>query len=259
MTNKNIYTIVGLVIIVLAGIIIARSNKTELVLDNAESETKTEEQSTVTKTAVKSSGATKVTKESIVSAPSVINTTNLPEIDFINKRTALDLKNFPKVKLTIEKVAFGRGDAVISTGCSGIPNANFNSYLYPGSICLNKTDVDGSPRGIVAFHVLIENNGEIGFGGNSNVVKLHYLRSDASGKPVSKFATPLIDMDKYYINQYASKVVILSYLVPEDQMVYDLVIGYKEPALENRGLNVYDSSIHGFLVDFGTKNLKIVK
>lgn len=260
MKNKNIYTIIGLVIIVLAGIIIVRSNKTSPVSQNPEQKIETSDQSSVSKPATKSSPTTKGGQSSVSSPVVVRNSVDLPDIDFINQRVSLNLKDFPDVKMTIEKVAFGRGETVVSTGCSGIPNANFSTYLYPGSgICIGKSEVDGSPMGVVAFHVLLENNGQFGFGGNANAIKLHYLRSDASGKPVSKFAIPLIDMGSYYINQSASKVVVLSYLVPEDQLIYDLVVGYKEPSLEKKGLNVYDFSTNGFLTDFGSKTLKIIK
>jgi hypothetical protein len=187
-------------------------------------------------------------------------TAKYPEMDFIDKRLFFNLAGFDNVKLTIEKIAFGRGDASMSTGCSGIPNANFSTYLYPGSgICISADKVDGAGRGIVAFHILVENNGNIGFGGNSNLIKLHYLRSGSGGEVAHRFAYPINGLASYYINGYSSRSIILSYLVPEDQLVYDLLVGYKEPSIEERSLDVYKFSSNGLLLNFGTKDIELVK
>jgi hypothetical protein len=189
-----------------------------------------------------------------------VKNTNYPELDFIDQRLSFSLKDFKDVKITIEKVVFGRGDSVTSTGCTGIPNANFSTYLYPGSgVCISADNVDGSPRGIVALHLLIDNNGQVGFGGNSNLLRLHYLRSDSSGSPSMRFAHALSGLASYYIEGYSSREVILSYLVPEDQQVFDLVSGYKTPLPENKSLNVYEFSDSGFFVDFQNNLIKRIK
>jgi len=256
MKNRKVYIIIGVVVIIAVVIFVMKSGGIKTALENMENQNKTSN---------KAPDATQTTKNtqkgtSKVSATNSSAALNFPEIDFIDKRIAFPLKDFPGLKITVEKVVFGRKSATISPGCSGIPNANFVTYLYPGSnICVSDSKVDGSPRGIVAFHLLVENNGQIGFGGNSNALKLHYLRSDPSGRPVHKFATPLIGLESYYVNQSSSKKIILSYLVPEDQLVYEFIAGYKEPPLENKSLNIYDFSVNGLLVDFGSKDLKVIK
>lgn len=255
MKNKNIYIIVGIVVIILIAILALKPGSS--IAPSKE----VGETGSNLNTGNTGSKTTKATETSPKSTTNTSSASNFPSIDFIDKRIYFEPSDFKNVKITIEKVAFGRGETVTSTGCSGIPNADFSTYLYPGSgICINESKVDGSPKGIVAFHVLIENNGQVGFGGSSNIFRLHYLRPDpASGKPVHKFANPLTDLSDHYINQFSSKEVILSYLVPEDQLVYDFVYGYKEPLLENKTLNVYDFSVNGFLVDFSSKNIKLVK
>lgn len=259
--RKNIFIIVGIVIVILIAFFSLRPNKSIAPSEtegDASSTSGTSTSGSGTKTSPKTSQTSKTSSKS--TTQTAVKTSNLPEIDFINKRLVFPLKDFPDVKITVEQVVFGRGDAAMSTGCSGIPNADFSTYLYPGSgICLSTEKVDGSPRGIVALHILVENNGNIGFGGNSNLLMLHYLRSDSSGTPVHKFAYPIMGLGSYYVNGYSSKEMILSYLVPENQLVYDFVYGYKEPLVENKTLNVYDFSINGLQIDFGTKNIKIVK
>lgn len=259
MKNKNVYIAGAIIVLIVAVIFITRPSGNSSVLKNVDDQKETLSKDSLIGT--KSAQATK-TGQKPAAAPSITGSktaSNLPEIDFIDKRLVFPLKDFPNVKITIEKVVFGRGETVTSTGCSGIPNADFNAYLYPGNICISDTKVDGSPRGIVAFHILVENNGQMGFGGVSNTLRLHYLRADSSGTPTHIFANPLMDLGSYYINSYSSKEIVLSYLVPENQLVYDLVAGYKEPSLEKRSLNVYDFSVNGLLVDFGSKSLKIVK
>lgn len=260
MKNKNIYILVGAVVVILVIFLAVKPKATEAPsIQNTEdgktpstSVTTSKPSQTGTKSATKSQNQTSKTD---YVAPS-----KLPNIDFMDQRLSFSVKDFPKVKITIEKVAFGRGETVISSGCTGIPNADFSAYLYPGNeICISDAKVDGAPRGIVAFHLLVENNGDIGFGGNSDTFKLHYLRSGASGGPVYKFAHPLIDLASYYVKWYSSEEIILSYLVPEDQLVFNLVSGYKEPISGNGISNVYDFSTNGILVDFGSRTLKIVK
>lgn len=262
MKNKNAYIIIGVIVVILIVFFALKSNV------SAPSPEEKQEKANATSSAVSSTGskqtgntgtAAKQTAAKI-SATKSAAVPNFPEIDFIDKRITFPLKDFPGVIIIIEKVAFGRGDAAISTGCGGIPNTNFSTYLYPGSsICLGNADVDGSPRGIVAFHILVENKSNIAFGGNSDTLKLHYLRSDSAGKPVYRFAYPIKGLGDYYINGYSSKEIIISFLVPEDQLLFNLVAGYKEPFVENKTLNVYDFSTNGLLVDFGSKILKIMK
>jgi hypothetical protein len=260
MKNQKILIGAGIVIIVLVLLLAFKNGEVTAPTETKEAGApkaglQTSKGTTNTKTSP-STGQT-TTKTASVTG---VKVSNLPEIDFIDKRLAFELKDYPGVKMTIEKVVFGRGEKVTSTGCSGIPNANFSTYLYPGSgICISESEVDGSERGVIAFHVLVENNSNFGFGGNSNVLRLHYLRSDSSGKPVDRFAHPLNDLSAYYINGYSSRDIILSYLVPEDQMVYQLVSGYKDPLYENKTLNVFDFSTNGFLIDWTTKSIKLVK
>lgn len=258
--KNNIFIIVGIVVVVLIVVFslkpsdsIAPSEETG---DDKTASSNTSGSGSVSPKTSQTSAGSKQT----VSKTTATKTSNLPDIEFIDKRISFLLKDFPDVKVTVEKVVFGRGETVTSTGCTGIPNANFSTYLYPGSgICISETEVNGKPRGIVAFHMFIENNGQIGFGGNPDTFKLHYLGYDSSGKTVHKFANQITDFSKNYINQFTSKEIILSFLVPEDQLVYDFVYEYKEPSLENKSLNVYDFSVNGLFVDFGTKTLKIVK
>lgn len=262
MINKNVYIIVGVLVFVLLIIFATKSKETTPAITNQTN--KTEETKSATNTTSSNPQTTTQTNKTqptgATKTTPALKTANFPEIDFIDRRITFELEDFPNVKLNINRVVFGRGETVTSTGCSGIPNANFSTYLYPGSgICISSEKVDGSPRGIVAFHLLIENNGNIGFGGNSDTLKLHYLRLDSAGKPVYRFATPLMGLGSYYINGYSSREIILSYLVPEDQLIFNLVSGYKEPAPEKKTLNVYDFSTDGLLIDFTSKILKIIK
>jgi hypothetical protein len=258
MNNKKVYIAIGIVAVVLV-LFLASRPKNPITPPSSSEETGNTQNTPGTSS--KTSQTTKTTQsKTTVKTASVTTNENFPDMDFIDKRLVFSLKDFPNVKVTVERVAFGRGDAAISTGCTGVPNADFSAYLYPGSgICLGSDKVDGSPRGIVAFHMLIQNNSSVGFGGNSDVLRLQYLRSDSTGKPVYRFAYPLSGLTSYYIEGYSSKEVILSYLVPEDQLVFNLVSGYKEPTLENKTLNVYDFSTNGILIDFSSKTLKIVK
>ena len=265
MKDKNIYIIAGVVVIILAIVFFAKPKETigptgEGTEDQNKVEDRSNTSNTGTVTKTNPSGQTIKASQNTTTKILTSNfTANLPSLDFIDKVTSLSIKDFPGAKITIQKIAFGRKDAVISAKCGGIPNANFSIYLYPGEICISDSEVDGSPRGIVSFHVLLENNGQIGIGGNPNTFRLHYLRSDSSGKPVHRFAYPLIDIESYYVNSYSSKEMMFSYLVPEDQLIYDFVVGYKESPTENKTLNVYDSSTNGLLVDFGSKTIKVVK
>lgn len=256
MKNKYIALII-LVVVVAIGAFAYSTNKISLNF-NGSVEEKTNE-NTPTDTTDTKGTTVKTTKTNTVKVPAT-QTKTLPEIEFINPVLSFNLANYDKVKFTIERVAFGRGDASTSTGCQGIPNTNFSTYLYPGSgICLGDAKVDGANRGIVAFHILIENNGQYGFGGDSNALKLHYLRSGSGGEITHRFAYPLNGLASYYLNPFSSKVVILSYLVPEDQRVFDLLVNYKAPSLENQTLNVYSNSTNGLLADFNSKSLKLVK
>jgi len=267
MENKNIYIIVGVVVIILLITFAIRKNDPAPPSETADEQSKTEGVSATTstgsrqvQTAGTNSEQTAKQTGNQTSITDYVIPSNLPNIDFIDERIIFPLKDFPDVKVTIEKVAFGRGETVVSTGCSGIPNTNFSTYLYPGSgICISADKVDGSPRGIVAFHLLVENNGNIGFGGNSDILKLHYLRSDSTGKPSYRFAYPVMGLASYYISGYSSKEMILSYLVPEDQLIFNLVSGYKEPIQAVGTSSVYDFSTNGLLVDFGLKNINVVK
>lgn len=258
--KKNIFIIVGIIIIILIAFFSLRPNESIAPSETEKGASSTGDTTSINGTKTSSKTSQTKTSSKSTTQTAVVKTSTYPEIDFINKRVVFPLKDFPDVKVTVEQVVFGRGDAAMSTGCSGIPNADFSTYLYPGSgICLGTEKIDGSSRGIVAFHVLVENNGNIGFGGNSDLLMLHYLRSDSSGTPTHRFAYPIMGLGSYYINRYSSKEIIISYLVPENQLVYDFVYGYKEPLVENRTLNVYDFSINGLQIDFGTKNIKIVK
>lgn len=267
MKNKKVYLIAGLVVVVLI-ILFATSSKDSPDPIAPEGNTKTQESALPDKEAP---AATVKTAEVAKAAPTTQTQTKAPvsekpkvaglaEIEFIDKRIVFPLKNYPQVKVTIEKVVFGRGETVQSTGCSGVPNANFSTYLYPGSgVCISNKTVDGVPLGIVALHILIENNGSVGFGGNSDTLRLHYLRSDSAGAPAYRFAYPLSGLAGYYIEGYSSREVILSYLVPQDQSVFNFVADYKEP-IEGGGIsNVFNYSANGLQIDFGSDSLKVVK
>lgn len=252
MKNKKILTF-GIILVIIVAIIISLDFSSKPNQPNESQE----------EVAGKTGDKTNPTATNKVSTQSKITQTapkvSYPEVEFLDKRTVFNLKDFPGAKFTIEKVVFGRGNLVISPECQGVPNTNFTTYLYPGSrACIKESVVDGSPVGILAFHLLVENNGNVAIGG-TDILKLHYLRSDPAGSPQFRFATPLIDLRSYYINGYSSKNIILSYLVPEDQLVYNLVAGYKEPSIENRTLNIYDFSKNGILIDFKSKNLTVVK
>ena len=264
MKNKNIYWIAGVVVVILIAFFAFRpktSAPSPAGTNEENGATSTTENSAVsgskqTQSATKSSSK----QNSAKTSPTIsVTAASLPALDFIDKRIVFPLKDFPNVKITIEKVVFGRGDTVKDTGCTGILNADFSAYLYPGSICISDAKIDGSPRGIVAIHALIENNGGIAFGGSSDLLKLNYSRPDSAGNLVFKFAYPLKGLASYYINGFSSKEMVLSYLVPEDQLVFNLVSGYKDPAPGNKDLNVYNFSTSGLLVDFGSKSLKIIK
>lgn len=262
MKSKYLYYIVVGVVIIGSVLYALKSDNKATDTGEEVSDQKTEEVqkpgALQTKTGTETSTTESKTTTSNTSTGSTAS--KYPEMDFIDKRLSLNLAGFDNVKFTIEKVAFGRGDAAVSTGCSGVPNANFSVYLFPGSgICISADKVDGANRGIVAFHVLVENNGNIGFGGNSDLIKLHYLRSGTGGEVVHRFAYPILGLASYYINSYSSRNIVLSYLVPEDQNVYDLIIGYKEPAIEERSLDVYRFSSNGLLINFTTDDLKVVK
>lgn len=206
------------------------------------------------KTLSKTSSTVKSTQTDMSKTP-----TSQPEIELINLWLAFKLKKYSNVDTTLEKVVFGRGDAAISTGCSGIPNANFSTYLYPGSgICLGEAVVDGTKRGIVAIHMLIENNGNYGFGGNSDVMRLHYLRATSSGKAAHRFAYPISGLGSYYIQPYSSKEVILSFVVPEDQINFDLLFDYKGELSPDLSQNVYTNSSGGIFIDFEKKTVSLI-
>lgn len=258
MQNKNIYIIAGIVILAL---IVFLAGRSKVSAPSPSPEKAGEQQAKTQNTAkpgTKPTQAAKATKQAETKTAAATSPKKLPEMDFMDKRISFPLKNYPDVKVNVEQVVFGRGNAVLSESCSGIPNANF-AFLFPkGNMCINNTEVDGSQSGIVAVHLIIENNSQYGFGGNADVLRLSYLRQGA-GQLAYKFARPLIDLGSYYLNPYSSKRVMLSYLVPEDQLVFNLVSGYKEPLVENRTLNVFDFSTDGLLVDFQNKILKIVK
>jgi hypothetical protein len=267
MKNKNIYIIVAVVVVIGALVILNKQNNASPIPESTANQKTTAEGKSApntksTNVGVKSIQTTKtVQKQSTVSGTTVVNSApNLPNLDFIDKRISLKLKDYPDVRITIEKIAFGRRGSIISPKCNGVPNADFGIYLYPDeNTCINDFKVDGAPGGIVAFHILIDNKGQLGFGGSSNIFKLHYLRTDSSGQLVHKFASPIIDLSSYYLNPYTSKEVVFSYMVPEDQLLYDFVSGYKAPDFGNKSLNVYEFSSNGFLVDFASKNIKMVK
>ena len=263
MENKNTYLAIGaIIVVVLVIVFLIKPNtptKAPTEADNQEgvaSSTPTQSSGKKAPVAKTTSANLPATKASVAIAPVV----SYPEIDFINQELVTKVSDFSDVKITIEQIVFGRGNAAISTGCTGIPNINFSTYLYPGnSICLSSEAIDGAPRGILAFRLLVENNGNIGFGGNPDTFLLHYTRADTTGTVKDKFAHPLADFSNYYIAGYASKQVVLSYLVPEDQLTYDLISGYQGPSLENKNLSIYDLSESGIFIDFGSKNIKIVK
>lgn len=264
MKNKNTYIAVAVVVIILLAILALKSNKASAP-ENTAAQNQPSNNSTGNNTANTSGKISNVVKigqrpGTTKPATGIGTVSNLPDLDLIDKMLTLNLKDYPDVRITIEKVAFGRGAAIISPKCSGVPNVNFSTYLYPGdSICINPFMVDGSPGGIVAFHLLIENKGQLGFGGNSSTFKLHYIRANSSGALVNKFASALIDLGSYYLNPYTSKEVVFSYMVPQDQLVYDFVAGYNPPTIETKDLNAYDFSSNGILVDFSSNSLKIVK
>lgn len=247
--KKIIWAIAAIVVLTLVAI--AADSEDRETAKETEQGVETEKITPPSKT---TSGA--VSKKSVQPQESIL----LPELEIIDKRLAIGLKNYSNVDMTIDRVAIGRGEASVSTGCQGIPNTNFSTYLYPGSgVCIGAEEVDGVPRAILAVHALIENNGNYGFGGNGGAIVLHYLRASTLGKPVHRFAHPIWDLANYYIGPYSSKEVLLSYLIPEDQTAFDLLVDYGGLLEPNVGVDVYQSSAQGFFVDFKTKNLTLIK
>jgi len=253
MSRKNI--LIGLVVIIVILALVMYSKNSPISTGiNANS---TSSPTTSTSKTSNTSGTVKIPK-TIADIRATTNL-NLPALDIFEPMLTLDLKGYSGVKITVEKVVFGRGDNVTSTGCTGLPNINFTTYLYPnGSLCISKGTVDGVPRGIVALHVLIENKGPYGFGG-VDPFQLHYLRADVNGKMQDRFATALNGMTNNFLQPYTSKEVVLSYLVPQDQLNYDFLINYKTPLDPTPGKTVYDYSEQGLFLNFSTKALTIVK
>jgi|SRR3989344_1560763 len=251
---KNKFWIGGILVVVVLLAIFALKNGGEKAPDTTLDAT----EQTSSKTATPKSTNTSKTPSSLVQTNST--PTGLPEIEFIDKILSFSLKNYDKVNVRIQKVAFGRGDATESTGCQGIPNTNFSAYLYPGSsVCLGNDLVDGSKRGILAIHLLIENNGNYNFGGNAGTMRLHYLRSNAEGVPVHRFAYPLTSLASYNIGSYSSREIILSYLVPEDQQFFNFLIDHSGELPSDISKNVYQNATQGVSINFKTKIISIVK
>ncbi|MEK7117762.1 MAG: hypothetical protein AAB861_03235, partial [Patescibacteria group bacterium] len=179
MKNKK-YLITGIIVFVIAVVLVVRSNETEKAVNDERDATTTE--TVVKKPQVKPASKPRTETDTSKSPSTLIKTntapSGFPEIEFIDKTLSFPLPNYDRINVRAQKVVFGRGEATASTGCQGIPNTNFAAYLYPGDgICISNDLVDGAPRGIVALHLLIENNGNYNFGGNSKVMQLHYLRA----------------------------------------------------------------------------------
>jgi hypothetical protein len=249
--------IVVVVVLALVALALARSVKPGEVGVDGGSSTSTGSISTQnTKPTTKSSNAGTIKSTLIKTAATE---SGLPEIEFLDKTLSFPMPGYDGVNIRVQKIAFGRGDAVNSTGCQGIPNTNFSTYLYPGNgICIPAKTVDGVPRGILAIHLLIENNGRYNFGGNTSTLKLHYLRIGSTIKPVHKFADALSSLENYNITPYSSKEVVLSYLVPEDQKQFDLLFDYKGVILPDPAHNVYTDSNGGLFIDFSKKTFELI-
>lgn len=259
MKNKK-YLVVGAVAIVVVILIILQTGSGKEAA-NSDSATSTMETTTVKKPSVSKPKTGAGTSQS----PSTLIKTNVapsgyPEIEFIDKVLSFPVPNYDRVNVRVQKVAFGRGDAAQSTGCKGVPNTNFASYLYPGdSICIGSDSVDGASRGILALHMLIENNGSYNFGGNAKTIELHYLRANADGVSAHRFAYPLNSLAAYNITPYNSREVILSYLVPEDQTNFDLLFDYKGTPSPDLSQNVYGSASGGLFINFSSKSISLIK
>jgi len=260
MPNKK-YLIAGAVLVAIVLIVMVGSYATD---DREDNEVAT---STVETTAQKPSAPKIQSKNTGTAdkAPSTLIKTNMapsgfPEIEFIDKILSFALPNYERINVRVQKIAFGRGEAAASTGCKGIPNTNFSTYLYPGSgICISNDLINGVPRGILALHLIIENNGSYNFGGNAKVMQLHYLRASPGESATHRFAYPLNSLANYNIVPYTSKEVILSFLVPEDQKNFDLLFDYDGVPSLSLAQNVYADSKGGLFIDFSSKSLSHIK
>ena len=261
MKNKK-YLIAGVVIVAIVIVLVVGNKEAEKAV-NDESVASTTE-TVVKKPQIKPVSKPKAETDTSKSPSTLIKTntapSGYPEIEFIDKTLSFPLPNYDRINVRAQKVVFGRGEATASTGCQGIPNTNFAAYLYPGDgICISNDLVDGAPRGIIALHLLIENNGNYNFGGNSKVMQLHYLRASSSGAPVHRFAYPLNSLASYNIVPYSSKEIILSYLVPEDQPNFNLLFDYTGVLSPDLSQNVYANASGGLFIDFKNKTVSLIK
>ena len=263
MARKNIYIWVAVIILILAAYYLYFKNpKLNNPISNGETASTTTSQSTPsTKTSTKT-GTKSVPKTigALLEQSKNASSINYPNLDFIDTRTSFNLNNYNGVKVTIERIVFGRGEVVNSNGCSSILSPDFTAYFYPnGSICINQSDVDGAPHAIVSLHLLIDNSSQYGFGG-IDLFKLHYLRADPSGAAKDKFAYPLLGLSNYNLKPYTSKEVVLSYIVPQDQLSYDFLTNYTGPMFGlPPGETVYKYSDQGLFINFSDKSISIVK
>jgi hypothetical protein len=252
MNKRNLLIVICLVIVIVLVFLLKKNPDT---VSNNQNATTT---SQVVKKTISTNTQTNTNSPSLTktSAPSI----GFPEIEFIDKKINLPLKNYSSVVISIDQIVFGRGNSVISPGCSGGPSSNYSTYFYPvAGTCITSDPVDGSPRALLAINAIIQNNGPANFGGIADVVKLHYLRATSDGKPVHKFAYPISSLATYTISPYSSKQVILSFLVPEDEQVFDLLINYSGELSPDVSKDVYQSSIQGLFINFKTKSVTIVK
>ena len=259
MQNKKIYLWVVVVIIIVAGYYLY-SKKTPTEQEPTVDEAGNTSETTQTSGSTSKTGSKTTTKTigALIAETKNATNTKLPDLDFINTRTVVNLKSYNNVKITIEKVSFGRGEIVNSNGCSKPLDANFTTYFYPqGTVCIGDANVDGAPHGLVSLLILVENGGYLGFGG-TDLFKLHYLRADQAGIAKDKFAFPLLSMSNYYLQPYTAKEIVLTYVVPEDQLSYDFLVNYTVP-ITGVNKDVYQYSDQGLFIDFKAKTIAVVK